>query len=335
MQSPHTIALPQTDRAHLIRSTRKLGAFLGETPLVDDSRSHSPTSSVSSVSSTESTASKRSGRIFAPALKRSSSIVDPHSNPNPKFNMNININARHERPTLYLHLAAPTSTASPISPTSPTFSPREPSFGPASTRRRKMAKLARTLGRDVPPALVFSNADAKAKAKYIPSPVVVPALLAALAPAHPSPRSPASPSSLASPTREATASAMSYQHSSLLSPRAASAMNMRRRNYDSEERDRAWSPASSSPSPRTPHYVRASPPWNAEFAQVSPTSLATPTCSSFRDASSSAARLRRDLTRGTRARPRTTRIEKNRAGAASGAAHAGWGTSSRGCGGLR
>ncbi|KAJ7668061.1 hypothetical protein B0H17DRAFT_1210126 [Mycena rosella] len=287
MENPRTLALPPTHRAHLIRSTRKLGALLGETPLVDAaySRGHTASSSVSSVSSnTNSTVSKRSGRIFAEASTRSSSLaVDrshsrAHSTPNADANMNPNIKANapaHARPTLYLRLAAPArpiSAVSLVSPTSPTFSPRTPTFSPAVARRRKMAKLARTLGHNVPPELVFSSVDAREKFDYTPSPSRIPGL-ATLAPARPH-AAPSSPvDSLASPTREASASATSYHHSTLLSPRTMSAMSMRRGDSDADDSDGyEWvdaAPASYPPAPRSPHYVRAPPTWTTE-ARASP-----------------------------------------------------------------
>ncbi|KAJ7148210.1 hypothetical protein C8R46DRAFT_1231222 [Mycena filopes] len=163
---PTTHALPSTHRAHLIRSTRKLGNILGETPLLLDphpsssSHSHSRSSSVSSISSTDS---RRSGRIFADAPRSSSfapadtaSLSSSNDDaPRSKSSMDA------PRPMLFLRLAAqrPLSSVSLVSPRSPAFaldSPITPTF--AVDRRKKMAKLTRTLGANVPPELVFSSA---------------------------------------------------------------------------------------------------------------------------------------------------------------------------------
>jgi hypothetical protein len=139
-----------------------------------------------------------------------------------------------------------------VSPISPGFqiSPITPTF--VVDRRKKMAKLVRTLGTNVPPELVFSSAP---KSK-LPSPDVVPALLSALSPAHePSQRrmsgASVASSTLASPTREATYSTRSYYAST------------------SGIDDDGWidlGPSSYPPSPRSPHYAKATPMWNADFA---------------------------------------------------------------------
>ncbi|KAJ7459222.1 hypothetical protein FB451DRAFT_1563647 [Mycena latifolia] len=246
---PTTHALPQTHRAHLIRSTRKVGALLGETPLLLDP-THSRSSSVESTSSIES---KRSGRIFrgSPAPPRSSSLAAAEGNtaraasPAPT------------RPLLYLRLAPtprPTSLAAP-SPCTPAFSPLTPTFPPPVDRRRKMAKLVRTLGQNVPPELVFSAPPPVKRPTYVPSPVLVPAMLSALSPtprrSYAAATSPVSPTgSLASPTREAAAAAMSY------------------RRADSDSDDEQWVDLAP-PSPRSPHYLKASPTWNASSSSLS------------------------------------------------------------------
>ncbi|KAJ7070405.1 hypothetical protein B0H15DRAFT_957713 [Mycena belliarum] len=201
---PTTYALPQTHRAHLIRSTRKLGALLGETPLLlDTSPAHThgrslSASSTSSIGSDGSIASKRSGRVFSssPGPPRSSSlaVAEPRSPNAPRTTPTA-------RPRLYLRLAAarPVSLL-PASPLTPRFasatgggsaSPRTPTFSPdlAAARRRRMAKLVRTLGADVPPALVFAAARKDERA-----------------PVRDSPDNPWCPADgLASPTREAAA----------------------------------------------------------------------------------------------------------------------------------
>ncbi|KAJ7361030.1 hypothetical protein DFH08DRAFT_842925 [Mycena albidolilacea] len=243
---PTTHALPQTHRARLIQSTRKLGALLGETPLLLEPQGHhSRNSSISSISSTtsnESNASKRSGRIFADAQPRSSSLApaDPA----------LVSNATHApRPVLLLRLASPRPT-SMVSPISPSFqlSPITPTF--VVDRRKKMAKLVRTLGTNVPPELVFSAAPKTA----VPN-RAVPAVMRGLSPAHGSHRRGMSDTSfasstLASPTREAAHASQAYY---------ASTSGI----------DDGWvdlGPSSYPPSPCSPRYVKASPTWDAAFA---------------------------------------------------------------------
>ncbi|KAJ6580355.1 hypothetical protein DFH09DRAFT_1275597 [Mycena vulgaris] len=332
---PTTYALPSTHRAHLIRSTRKLGALLGETPLLLDqdsassiSRGHTPSNSISSISSTNSD-SKRAGRIFpvaSPPPPRTSSLAAADAPTPSRAGSNTPEPSAPARPHLYLRLATPGARPASLALASPllspgfTGSPLSPAFPPSVDRRRKMAKLVRTLGQNVPPELVFSSAprDSEAQApsyhspsvapyytanrtpspSYIPSPTVVPALLSALSPAPSrrslaspvSPTSPTSPTSLASPTREAAA--MSYDPAAMVrarSPapdvgsrahhRSASALGFRFRSASrSSSREDEWvavAPVASSypprspMSPRSPHYVKASPAWNAEFSSTS------------------------------------------------------------------
>ncbi|KAJ7238502.1 hypothetical protein B0H12DRAFT_1137371 [Mycena haematopus] len=239
---PTTHALRQTDRAHLIHSTRKLGALLGETPLLLEP-SHSRNSSIESTSSIQS---KRSARIFPDPPPRTSSLAPADADPStPSSTKHV------PRPVLLLRLASPRPT-SLVSPISPAFqiSPLTPTF--VVDRRKKMAKLVRTLGTNVPPELVFSTAPKS----NIPSPAVVPALLSALSPAHEPTRNRISSASsaLASPTREAAAS----------------------RSYYSADED--WvdlTPSSYPPSPRSPHHARTSPAWDATFADDTRVSTST------------------------------------------------------------
>ncbi|KAJ7838765.1 hypothetical protein B0H14DRAFT_1081106 [Mycena olivaceomarginata] len=162
---PTTHALPQTHRAHLIQSTRKLGALLGETPLLLEPQGHhSRNSSISSISSTtsnESNASKRSGRIFADAQPRSSSLA-------PADPALVSTATHAPRPVLLLRLASPRPT-SMVSPISPSFqlSPITPTF--VVDRRKKMAKLVRTLGTNVPPSS-SSAPPPKPRSRTVPSP---------------------------------------------------------------------------------------------------------------------------------------------------------------------
>ncbi|KAJ7479101.1 hypothetical protein FB451DRAFT_1172222 [Mycena latifolia] len=106
---PTTHALPQTHRAHLIRSTRKLGALLGETPLLLDptANAHARSSSIDSISTIES---KRSGRRFhgSPAPPRSSLLAAAEGNLSVKGNSSATARVASPapaRPLLYLRLA--------------------------------------------------------------------------------------------------------------------------------------------------------------------------------------------------------------------------------------
>ncbi|KAF7342466.1 hypothetical protein MVEN_01836100 [Mycena venus] len=177
---PTTHALPEAQRRRLMRSTRKLGALLGETPLVVESVSTAPMSwtrrhshSVSAVAHE----SKRSGRVYtaeSDSLSRTSSlrlakapvVAEATSHTDSSLAPPV------ARPMLYLSL--PSSGASspaertPLpSPLSPSFisliSPTTPTPTADTTRRRKMAKLVRTLGENVPPELVFPASQPTAR----------------------------------------------------------------------------------------------------------------------------------------------------------------------------
>ncbi|KAJ7651230.1 hypothetical protein FB45DRAFT_33052 [Roridomyces roridus] len=134
-----TYTLTSSQRLRLIRATHKLGGSLGpaETTFIP---SHTRSSS------STSTESKRLGRIFTSTdgdVLRSASLDEP-----------VSPFKRHAPPpALFLR---PTSSSAPPSPLSPTFSLNSPvTPPPAVTRRRKMDKLTRTLGENVPPELVF------------------------------------------------------------------------------------------------------------------------------------------------------------------------------------
>ncbi|KAJ6515844.1 hypothetical protein C8R45DRAFT_957790 [Mycena sanguinolenta] len=223
---PTTHALPQTHRVHLVKSTRKLGALLGETPLLVDPL-HSRSSSVSSTASIQS---------ITPPLRTSSlAAADPAP-------------VRHApRPLLLLRLASPRPASLLVSPVSPGFqiSPITPTF--VVDRRKKMAKLARTLGTNVPPELVFSAAPKS----NLPSPAVVPAMLSALSPAH-------------EPRRRMSSSSASTTSSALASPTREATYAYYNATSDDEWVD--LGPSSYPPSPRSPHYAKAAPTWTADFA---------------------------------------------------------------------
>ncbi|KAJ7469571.1 hypothetical protein FB451DRAFT_1136258 [Mycena latifolia] len=185
---PTTHALSHAERLRLIRSTRKLGALLGETPLLADTRptAFSPTHAVSA--STLSIHSKRVGRLFKDAhtVPRSSSLSIAAAPPvsASQATASHGQGAPVARPVLFLRLPAPAGPPSPAertslpSPLSPTFgralnSPATPTAAGDANRRRKMAKLVRTLGENVPPELVFGAKGAR----RLSLPAVSPALI--------------------------------------------------------------------------------------------------------------------------------------------------------------
>ncbi|KAJ6611118.1 hypothetical protein B0H10DRAFT_2057600 [Mycena sp. CBHHK59/15] len=164
---PHTSnTLPRAERIRLVRSTRKLQALLGETPQVVEAatsltqrpliRSNSTSASGSSFSA------RRSHRNLPPSTL---TLIEPDSC----------------RPHLLLHFKSASSPnahkhthslpSTPVSPLSPTYSitlnnvslstPRAISIGRSTTlkdiRRRRMAKLARTLGENVPLELITES----------------------------------------------------------------------------------------------------------------------------------------------------------------------------------
>ncbi|KAJ7771303.1 hypothetical protein DFH07DRAFT_914014 [Mycena maculata] len=159
---PTTHALPHAHRLRLMRSTRKLGALLGETPLVVET-SPTPASftpALSRSASMMSTDSKRSGRLFTAG--HASALGLSAAPPGHGESSSVT------RPMLFLRLPGGSGSTTPAertplpSPLSPTFSLalNSPSTPPADvSRRRKMAKLARTLGENVPPELVFPTSQ--------------------------------------------------------------------------------------------------------------------------------------------------------------------------------
>ncbi|KAJ7200105.1 hypothetical protein GGX14DRAFT_572217 [Mycena pura] len=150
-----THALPHGERLRLMRSTRKLAAMLGETPLLLDA----PAAPARQAHARSLSTLDPAGRPpMAPAatasLWRSASTLSAHS--------------PHGAPRPLLVIALPTALAAasaadsvaassfeaPPSPSTPASA--MPRAGDAdAARRRKLAKLSRTLGAHVPPALVF------------------------------------------------------------------------------------------------------------------------------------------------------------------------------------
>ncbi|KAF7300141.1 hypothetical protein MKEN_01337600 [Mycena kentingensis (nom. inval.)] len=290
--SYHGHSLPSNQRANLIRTTRKLGAILGETPLVvehqdDHDEQHGQHGHSASVSSVDS---KRSGRFFAPPPPRGASLTAAGS-PVPSAEVAID----PSRPLLFLRLpngqgtsprprpASTLSTMSIPSPRSPSFSHTPPSpLSPApraADRRKKLAKLVRTLGTNVPPELVFAP-----RSQSFPSPVVTTSILGSLSPSHERERERRrsnrySADSLASATREAVTSSSSYMHTyapshSQSSPPLPPSSPALSTGSDAGSWIDISSPAFSSPPPTTPphahaHYIKVSSRgWNASADDV-------------------------------------------------------------------
>ncbi|KAJ7149233.1 hypothetical protein C8R43DRAFT_1128598 [Mycena crocata] len=166
---PTTHCLPKPQRLRLMRSTRKLSALLGTTPLLLDERETvtSPlrsqtfasadkrASTAGSVLSFDSDFAERDPAALLPAA------TSPTSAHRPTLLLRINtIPARTRGRANSQAWGRPMSFALPESPTSPP--PEEDATMSGDTldealaaRRRKMARLTRTLGENVPPELVF------------------------------------------------------------------------------------------------------------------------------------------------------------------------------------
>ncbi|KAJ7208851.1 hypothetical protein GGX14DRAFT_632743 [Mycena pura] len=142
-----TRRLHSDDRTRLMRSTRKIQEVVGETPYLVDLSSGSPTASVM-----DAQAAAGSHRHDAKRLRRRHRDADRDAADDAA------------RPLLYIHVPDPAPGDTSTPPTrapSPTLTvvlnldERRYGVKDESARRRTMAKLVRTLGEHVPPALVF------------------------------------------------------------------------------------------------------------------------------------------------------------------------------------
>ncbi|KAJ6609584.1 hypothetical protein B0H10DRAFT_2063619 [Mycena sp. CBHHK59/15] len=148
---PTTHVIPDTDRQRLVRSIRKIGSVLGETPLLEANSAPAHQHS----SSSTNTGSRRLGPFFQSLSSLSLSPSDASSSKSDSGHSELSLT----RPSLCLRVPDVFEPLPP--PLSPTFSPSlasplTPPDNDDSTRRRTMAKLTRTLGENVPPELVFS-----------------------------------------------------------------------------------------------------------------------------------------------------------------------------------
>ncbi|KAJ7762981.1 hypothetical protein B0H16DRAFT_1805810 [Mycena metata] len=188
---PTTHSVPKPQRLRLMRSTRKLTAILGTTPFLVDRLESMPLSpspsplepansaaipSIISVLSGEDRAERDSVALMPAPSSTSSS--HPHR---PTLLLRINTaraNATRRQSNSHSHSQAwgrPASIAlplpSPLSPISPSWADSENGTGAAAARRKKMARLTRTLGENVPPELVFpSGAPSASTASALPRP---------------------------------------------------------------------------------------------------------------------------------------------------------------------
>ncbi|KAJ6498422.1 hypothetical protein C8R47DRAFT_971994 [Mycena vitilis] len=172
---PTTHSLPKPQRLRLMRSTRKLTALLGTTPLLVDARDDTEPLRTSQ-SPLEPIENDACPATIASIL--SSAECAPDETENPAALVSVTTPTSAHRPTLLLRMntvplrcsnnrrransqawGRPASLASP--PPSPVFPPdTDPRSGCRAdaalvARRRKMARVTRTLGENVPPGLVF------------------------------------------------------------------------------------------------------------------------------------------------------------------------------------
>lgn len=184
-------SLDQYQRARLIRSTRKLGAVLGTTPRVAEAlECDAPTTRYAYAHEprNQSTkASRRHGSIFTLFPETASSKESMYSVSSSSNSSLVSLTSMESRPSidvlptpkpstkgrrsgetprpLMLRInavpVAPTDTRVPLSPIhtslpmSPTFSDLPAAPSAAEVRRKRMAKLTRTLGENIPPEVVF------------------------------------------------------------------------------------------------------------------------------------------------------------------------------------
>ncbi|KAL0576513.1 hypothetical protein V5O48_005458 [Marasmius crinis-equi] len=128
------MTLTHGQRTRLIHSTRKLGALLGETPTIEVEKPASrPGSRPSTASSTKSTSSTRS--LLTITIPTATLDYSAQRSPlSPTYNLNRD---------------------SPYNPLSPsTGTPDRSVLNAVELKRKKVAKLARTFGENVPPELV-------------------------------------------------------------------------------------------------------------------------------------------------------------------------------------
>jgi len=160
-----TNTLDAEQRSRLLRSTRKLGAMLGATPLVLEV-SPSP-------ASPRTKSFRREGRVF-PSTRSSieSYVIVSSTTPMAPYQpilLDLSTPSKQQpKPTpkqkgarplaqpLILRLRSVPAKKARHSPITASFDFNASSSPTQNDRRRKMAKLTRTLGENIPPELVFA-----------------------------------------------------------------------------------------------------------------------------------------------------------------------------------
>ncbi|KAJ3769022.1 hypothetical protein FB446DRAFT_238718 [Lentinula raphanica] len=154
--------LTPSQRMRLMRSTRKLGEMLGTTPVFDSSSSvldQRPSAAPSRSSPTISLHHTSSPRSKSKALPRPLVL------------------SLQSRPAALSSSRPPLSPTTPLSPTSistnlastPSLRREESEYQNylQQTRRKRMAKLTRTLGENIPPELVFSHPTSRSRSPSV------------------------------------------------------------------------------------------------------------------------------------------------------------------------
>ncbi|KAK7040057.1 hypothetical protein R3P38DRAFT_2902971 [Favolaschia claudopus] len=165
MSSMPSPTLPPAQRLRLMRSTRKLGALLGETPRVQLSAASPPPSAFSS--GKQLLRRRSSTRPLSLSLSPTRAQDEP-PDMQPMLLVHLPpLTSPRPRRSSSSSSASATPTQTPLSPSFSVSlnSPVTPTFGAdsaeenAGTKRRRLAKLTRILGENVPPELVVSSAS--------------------------------------------------------------------------------------------------------------------------------------------------------------------------------
>ncbi|RXW16332.1 hypothetical protein EST38_g9527 [Candolleomyces aberdarensis] len=148
---PTANILPHSQRSRLLKSSRKIEAMLGTTPLVVPVVDHppqiSPSHATPKLERSKSKAGKGSQPVPQPVLLRSRSVALPSLMPTPTHVKSSSMDTAG-------------NSSGPATPISALFSPitKETNDDDAKERemkRKKLAKITRTLGENIPPELVF------------------------------------------------------------------------------------------------------------------------------------------------------------------------------------
>ncbi|KAJ2921940.1 hypothetical protein H1R20_g15154, partial [Candolleomyces eurysporus] len=151
---PTANILPHSQRSRLLKSSRKIEAMLGTTPLVlpvvDHPPQISPSHATPKLERSKSKASKGPQPVPQPVLLRSRSVALPSL---------MSPTSTHVKSS---SMDTAGNSSGPATPISALFSPitKETNDNDAKERemrRKKLAKITRTLGENIPPELVFGT----------------------------------------------------------------------------------------------------------------------------------------------------------------------------------